>query len=190
MNNTRVKLTIHFLLSKMNSPHAHHRLHPRHMASPAPWLEIPPHRQIRRPTRPRSSPLPPHIDPAVISEFDFRRVLATGTLRHDQEMLVGPRMRNGEDGYMVITPLERKDGSTILVNRGWISKKHRDQRTRPDSLVKGEVTIEGLLREPWKKNRFTPENRPDKGEFYFPDVHQMAALTGSQPVWVEATMGK
>ncbi|UKZ60669.1 uncharacterized protein TrAtP1_001939 [Trichoderma atroviride] len=133
-------------------------------------------------------PLPPHIDPSVISDFDFRRVLATGTLRHDQEMLVGPRMRNGEDGYLVITPLERKDGSTILVNRGWISKKHRSQRTRPDSLVKGEVTIEGLLREPWKKNRFTPENRPDKGEFYFPDVHQMAALTGSQPVWVEATM--
>ncbi|KAM0458009.1 hypothetical protein ACHAPV_001376 [Trichoderma viride] len=133
-------------------------------------------------------PLPPHIDPSVISDFDFRRVLATGTLRHDQEMLVGPRMRNGEDGYMVITPLERKDGSTILVNRGWISKKHRSQRTRPDSLVRGEVTIEGLLREPWKKNRFTPENRPDKGEFYFPDVHQMAALTGSQPVWVEATM--
>lgn len=135
-------------------------------------------------------PLPPHIDPSVISDFDYRRVLATGTLRHDQEMLVGPRMRNGEDGYMVITPLERKDGSTILINRGWISKKHRSQRTRPDSLVKGEITVEGLLREPWKKNRFTPENRPDKGEFYFPDVYQMAALTGSQPVWVEATMGK
>jgi surfeit locus 1 family protein len=36
---------------------------------------------------------------------------------------------------------------------------------------------------------FTPENRPDKGEFYFPDVKEMAALTGSQPVWVESTMG-
>lgn len=90
---------------------------------------------------------------------------------------------------MVVTPLERKDASTILVNRGWINKKHRDQRTRPDGLPRGEVTVEGLLREPWKKNMFTPENRPDKGEFYFPDVKQMAALTGSQPVWVEATNG-
>lgn len=89
---------------------------------------------------------------------------------------------------MVVTPLERKDASTILVNRGWISKKHRDQRSRPDGLFKGEVTVEGLLREPWKKNMFTPENRPDKGEFYFPDVKQMAELTGSQPVWVEATL--
>jgi cytochrome oxidase assembly protein ShyY1 len=99
-------------------------------------------------------------------------------------------MRNGEDGYMVITPLERKDGSTILINRGWISKKHRSQKTRPDSLIQGTITVEGLLREPWQKNRFTPDNRPERGDFYFPDVHQMAALTGSQPVWVEATMGK
>ncbi len=135
-------------------------------------------------------PLPPHIDPNAIHDFDFRRVTATGTFRHDQEMLIGPRMRDGQDGYMVVTPLERKDASTILVNRGWISKKHRSQRRRPDGLPTGEVTVEGLLREPWKKNMFTPENRPDKGEFYFPDVSQMAALTGSQPVWVETTMGE
>ncbi|TQW01033.1 COX1 assembly protein Shy1 [Cordyceps javanica] len=134
-------------------------------------------------------PLPPHIDPSAVRDFDYRRVLATGRLRHDQEMLIGPRMRDGQDGFMVVTPLEREGGaSTILVNRGWISKKHRDQRTRPQGLPAGEVTVQGLLREPWKKNMFTPDNRPDKGEFYFPDVKQMAELTGAQPVWVEATM--
>ncbi|CEJ91312.1 Putative SURF1 family protein [[Torrubiella] hemipterigena] len=133
-------------------------------------------------------PLPPMIDPNAVSEFDYRRVLATGRLRHDQEMLIGPRMRDGQDGYLVITPLEREGGTTILVNRGWISKKHRSQRSRPDSLPTGVVTIEGLLREPWKKNMFTPDNKPEKGEFYFPDVKQMAELTGSQPVWIEATM--
>lgn len=105
-------------------------------------------------------------------------------------MLIGPRMLDGHDGYMVVTPLERDDGaSTVLVNRGWISKEHRDQRTRPQGLPRGEVEVEGLLREPWKKNMFTPDNKPEKGEFYFPDVEQMARLTGSQPVWVEATQG-
>ncbi|KAK4174047.1 putative COX1 assembly protein Shy1 [Triangularia setosa] len=136
-------------------------------------------------------PLPPRIDPAAISDFDFRRVLVTGRYRHDQEMLIGPRMRDGEQGYIVVTPLERKDdpGATVLVNRGWISKKHADQKSRPlEALPREEVTVEGLLREPWKKNMFTPDNRPDKGEFYFPDVKQMAELTGSQPVWVEQTM--
>lgn len=124
-----------------------------------------------------------------MKDFDFRRVVARGNFRHDQEMLIGPRMRDGHDGYMVVTPLEREGASTILVNRGWISKRHRDQKTRPDGLPTSEVEIEGLLREPWKKNMFTPENRPDKGEFYFPDVAQMAKLTGSQPVWIESTQG-
>ena len=63
------------------------------------------------------------------------------------------------------------------------------QEKRPDGLPQGVVTVEGLLREPWKKNMFTPENRPEKGEFYFPDVVPMAGLTGSQAVWVEETMG-
>lgn len=137
-------------------------------------------------------PLPPRVDPVAVAEdFDYRRVYCTGTLRHDQEMLIGPRMRDGEQGFMVVTPLERADGSTVLVNRGWIPKRLRDQRARArDSLPTGEVTVEGLLRKPWKKNMFTPDNRPDKREFYFPDVKQMAELTGAQPVWIEATMGE
>lgn len=124
-------------------------------------------------------------------DFDHRRVLATGRLRHDQEMLVGPRMRDGQEGYVVVTPLER-DGrqSTLLVNRGWISKKLADKKDRVLGLPQGVVMIEGLLREPWKKNMFTPDNKPEEGKFYFPDIEQMAELTGSQPVWIEETMSK
>lgn len=136
-------------------------------------------------------PLPPRVDPNAISDFDYRRVVATGRYRHDQEMLVGPRMNDGEDGFQVVTPLERGDGqSTILVNRGWISRKLMNQKDRPEGLPQGEVVVEGLLREPWKKNMFTPVNKPEEGKFYFPDIQQMADLTGSQPVWIEETMGK
>lgn len=106
-------------------------------------------------------------------------------------------MRDGEDGFMVVTPLERDPGgrdvkgrcTTVLVNRGWVARKLRRQGDRREGLPGGEVVVEGLLREPWKKNMFTPENRPDKNEFYFPDVKQMAELSGSQAVWVEQTMG-
>lgn len=136
-------------------------------------------------------PLPPQIDPDAIADFDYRRVHATGHFRHDQEMLIGPRIREGNDGYLVVTPLERDGrGSTILVNRGWIPKKLRRQADRREGLPMGEVTVEGLLREPWKKNMFTPDNRPELREFYFPDVQQMARITGSQPVWIEETMGQ
>ncbi|KAJ5937383.1 hypothetical protein N7454_004683 [Penicillium verhagenii] len=134
-------------------------------------------------------PLPPRIDPEAVAEFDYRRVYATGHFRHDKEMLIGPRMWEGEDGFMVVTPLERDDGqSTVLVNRGWISRKMADQKDRPNSLPEGEITVEGLLREPWKKNMFTPDNKPEEGKFYFPDIEQMAEVSGSQPVWIESTM--
>ncbi len=55
-------------------------------------------------------PLPPRVDPSALHDFDYRRVYAVGTFRHDQEMLIGPRMRDGEQGYLVITPLEPLGG--------------------------------------------------------------------------------
>ncbi|KAI1959528.1 surf-like protein [Ophidiomyces ophidiicola] len=135
-------------------------------------------------------PLPPVVDPDAVTDFEYRRVYAKGHLRHDQEMLIGPRMNDGKDGYLVVTPLERGNGeSTILVNRGWIPKSLKSQSDRPEGVPAGEVVVEGLLRSPWKKNMFTPDNKPEEGKFYFPDVEQMAELTGSQPIWVEETMG-
>jgi surfeit locus 1 family protein len=126
----------------------------------------------------------------MINEFDYRRILVTGKFRHDQEMLMGPRIREGQNGYQVVTPLERSGGTTVLVNRGWINKSKKDHKDRVQgALPEGEVTVEGLLRAPWKKNMFTPDNRPDLNEFYFPDVEQMAKLVGAQPVWIEQTKG-
>lgn len=136
-------------------------------------------------------PLPPQIDPSAVKDFDYRRVYATGRLRHDKEMLIGPRMHDGNNGYLVVTPLERDGkGTTVLVNRGWVPKNLKSQKDRKEGLPQGELTVEGLLREPWKKNYFTPENKPEQGEFYFPDVEQMAKVAGSQPVWIEETMGR
>lgn len=142
-------------------------------------------------------PLPARIDPDSIADFDYRRVYATGTFRHDQEMLIGPRLHDGDNGYLVVTPFEMVDPQgqkgTVLVSRGWISKDLapqdiRRQKGGDDALPSGQVTVMGLLREPWKKNRFTPGNKPDDGAWYFPDVLEMAQHTGAQPVWVEQVM--
>jgi surfeit locus 1 family protein len=137
-------------------------------------------------------PLPLHIDPEAVKDFDYRRVVVEGKLRHDKEMLIGPRLHDGNDGYLVITPLERVDAagrtSTILVCRGWIPKAKAAQSSRPQALPSESVRIEGLLREPWKKNMFTPANNPSRNTWHFPDVHEMAEHVGSQAVWIEETM--
>lgn len=133
--------------------------------------------------------LPPNVDPEAVKDFDYRKVYTTGHLRHDQEMLIGPRIHDGNDGYLVVTPLERGDhSSTVLINRGWIPRSKKAQVDREEGLPRGRVRVEGLLREPWKKNLFTPDNQPQMRQFYFPDVQQMAELTGSDAIWIEETM--
>lgn len=54
-------------------------------------------------------------------------------------MLLGPRTRDGVLGYQVVTPLIREEGgpsSTVLVNRGHVSRTMKDQASRPESLVR------------------------------------------------------
>ncbi|KPI38385.1 Cytochrome oxidase assembly protein shy1 [Cyphellophora attinorum] len=98
-------------------------------------------------------------------------------------------MHDGKDGFQVVTPLEREDGGTILVNRGWISRDKQYQRERdPSALPTGEITVQGLLREPLKKNMFTPKNKPEEGKFFFPDTYEMASVVGCEAVLVEETM--
>lgn len=140
-------------------------------------------------------PLPPVVDPEAVKDFDYRRVVTKGRWKHEQEMLIGPRLHDGHDGYLVITPLDRsmefpesKHDTTILVCRGWIPKSKAAQSSRPEGLPVGEVSIEGLLREPWKRNMFTPLNKPAERKWYFPDVYEMATHAGTQPIWVEETM--
>lgn len=186
-------------------------------------------------------PLPPHVDPDAVAAFDYRRVWTTGKWDHDKEILIGPRVREGENGYLVVTPLVREgvdgedESSTaarrvqrgwseifaswwsgsdtssadnkmanpdsdsitkissktkepILVTRGWIPKAFYEQRDRKEGLPNGTVLVEGLLRQPFKKNMFTPDNAPHEGAWYFPDVAEMARWAGTAPIWLEETM--
>jgi len=56
-----------------------------------------------------------HFSDKPIEEFDYRVVLVKGKFRHDQEMLVGPRTRDGALGYHIIAPIERENGYSLFV---------------------------------------------------------------------------
>lgn len=84
------------------------------------------------------------FSPAAIPEFAYRKVYLTGEFDHDHEILLGPKTRDGELGYHVITPLLRGPGQdTILVNRGFVKRVKKDRSERPDSEVRLPIVCGG-----------------------------------------------
>ncbi|KAJ7361529.1 mitochondrial protein required for respiration [Mycena albidolilacea] len=131
--------------------------------------------------------LPKRINLSVIPEFVFRKVFLRGRYDHAHSMLAGPSTREGVHGAHVLTPLIREDGSTIIVDRGFISKDLDLQSVPQDT---SEVEITGMLRTSQERNTFTPDNHPERGEWYWKDLDAMAEYAGGananvQPVLVE-----
>lgn len=74
----------------------------------------------------------------------YRRVTATGRYLPEQEVLLGPRSRDGAPGYDVLTPLLTGDGG-ILVNRGWVPFALSSPPIAEAAPPEGDVTVTGYL---------------------------------------------
>lgn len=137
-------------------------------------------------------PLPAAIDdPAA---WDYRPVSVTGTLLHDRELFIGPRIAKGPDGLNqtgvhVLTPLARADGSMVLVDRGYVPMDRRDRATRAEGLPLGVVTITGIARLPGERSWLQPDNDAAGNQWFWFDMPAMAAAAGVDgfaPVIVQA----
>lgn len=129
----------------------------------------------------------------MIPDFIFRKVYLKGRWDHKHTMLLGPRVRDGAQGYNVVTPLVRSDGSTVLVDRGFVLKEHIANGAL--NQASGEVEMLGMIRTSQNRNAFTPDNHPEKGEWYWTDVKTMAEYSGGesagvQPVFIEEIFGE
>ncbi|KAG8992713.1 surf-like protein [Tulasnella sp. JGI-2019a] len=138
--------------------------------------------------------LPRNINLKALPEFEWRRVNVTGVWDNAHSVLLGPRVKDNKNGFNLITPLKRPGATTILVDRGFV--EHDLGPTARDCKTGGladDCTVEvvGMLRLQATQNAFTPENKPETGEWYWPDIEQLAQYAGGkeagvQPVLVEA----
>ena len=128
---------------------------------------------------------PPINATATTAVTQHQPVSLIGTLRHDAEMLVGPRVRKGRPGWRVVTPLDLAGGGTVLVDRGWVSVKHKTPVLRSAGQVTGVVKIVGFARSPGPRGRFMPDNQPEKGQWFrvSPDKMTAARKLGSVAGW-------
>ncbi|THH19033.1 hypothetical protein EW146_g2044 [Bondarzewia mesenterica] len=131
---------------------------------------------------------------AAIPDFIYRKVILRGRWDDARSMLLGPRVRDGTNGYHLITPLIRTNASTVLVDRGFVSGDFVKSGKRIP-IVEGEVEVRGMLRDSQARNYFTPDNHPEKGEWYWADLNAMAEYAGGenanvQQVLVEEIFGK
>lgn len=107
---------------------------------------------------------PPAADEA--GDMRYQRLAASGVWMHHAEVQLTGRTFEGTAGYHVITPMRLDDGRILILNRGWVSQDYRRPEKRPSSLDAGPVTVDAILRLPFRKGYFVPDNNPEGDDWF------------------------
>lgn len=115
-------------------------------------------------------------------DVDYMPVTLSGRFDHSAELYYFTT-NEGQSGWDVFTPMALDGGRTIIVNRGFVPATMRDPATRREGQVEGVVEVEGLARNPLteKPNPLIPDNQPEKRQFFWRSLGEMAAAAGVEP---------
>lgn len=122
------------------------------------------------------------------ADYEYRRVRLAGIFRHQDEVQVYTVSDLGP-GYWVLTPLQRDDGSLVIVNRGFVPSDKRDPSTRLEGELPTRVEIVGLMRAPETGGLFLRTNDPQNNRWYSRSIAQIAdakSLGAVAPFYVDA----
>jgi len=118
---------------------------------------------------------------------EYRRVTMTGRFRHEAEAYLfhvagdsrqADRNRPTGQGYFVLTPLVLADGSSVIVNRGFVPTDRRDPASRRDGLAARLVTVTGLVRFPEARGTFSAADDTTRRIFYTRDLPAIVRAQG------------
>ena len=114
---------------------------------------------------------------------EYRRVRVAGRFLYEAEVAVHGLMSGRErgqplQGYYLLTPLRLHDGSTVVVNRGFVPGELRSPGRRPGSDPEGEIAFTGLVRAPETPAPFVPKNDPAKNEWFVRSPDEIAKAKG------------
>ena len=78
---------------------------------------------------------------------NLERIAVEGTFVPERSVLLDNKVRHKRAGYEVITPLRLRDGTHVLVNRGWLPATATRDVLPPVRTPATPVRIEGVKRE-------------------------------------------
>jgi surfeit locus 1 family protein len=102
-------------------------------------------------------------------DWQYRRIKIHGVFIKGHDFLLKPRTKDGAAGYHLLTPLQRKSGDIVFVNRGFVDDAGLKDLKTPAQPV--DIEGMGYLAD---KRMFTPENNPAKNDWYWADIPAMA----------------
>jgi cytochrome oxidase assembly protein ShyY1 len=114
---------------------------------------------------------------APSADVAWTRVTATGRYDPAHEVLARGRTLDGRVGFEVLTPLVLDDGSTVLVDRGWVPAAARggaDADPTVPPAPAGEVTVVGVVHRP-QRGAGAPTRRGARLEVRAIDPARLAA---------------
>jgi len=120
------------------------------------------------------------LDPA---EDEYLRVKFVGNFDYRNEALVYAtasafRPDVSGTGYWVFTPARLADGTTVIVNRGFVPDARKDAATRASGQIAGPVELVGVLRWPDERHWFSPADDPAHNVWFTRDPSAIAAAKG------------
>lgn len=131
----------------------------------------------------------------ALPTHEYRRVVAHGRFEHHRQTRVQAVTAFGP-GLWVLTPLQRDDGSVLLVNRGFVGTERRDDSTRvavdANAGPAGIVEVIGLLRLSEPGGGFLRRNDAAADRWFSRDVEAIATARGLRavaPYFVDAEAG-
>lgn len=135
-------------------------------------------------------PEPSEWQSIASADYTYRHVKLEGQWLLGKTALTQATTTLGQ-GFWVLTPLQRADGTIVLINRGFIPQSQRKQwlpGARPASPP-GPVIVEGLLRATEPDGGFLRRNDPAAQRWYSRDVAAIAKslqLSAVAPFFVDA----
>jgi surfeit locus 1 family protein len=147
-------------------------------------------RQVDARVHAPASPAPePARWPTITAATDqYRHVVLHGVFDNDRETLTQAVTDYGP-GFWVMTPFRTDAGFTVLINRGYVPAERRAPDSRAAGQIRGETTVQGLLRITEPRGGFLRANVPATDSWRSRDVQAIAArrgLTDVAPYFVDA----